>query len=139
MAHQIYLISLLAARSQDDEVRDELAELIHHAGGFILMAAGADALVTAFDEQWLGAVRRHHAVAFCGAISLDPNGAAANKLRHLFAANVAAQLVERQAAATPEPAGPRHRPLVWHRPVFQSPANATGVSITTHPLARGQS
>jgi hypothetical protein len=140
MAHQIFLVSLHSASSDDDAVREELAELIHRWGGFILMAAGSDALITAFDEQWLHLLKRHDAVAFCGALSLDPNGAAADKLRRLFAANVAAQLVDRGNPASEAPAaGPRHRPLVWHRPALHHPANATGVRISTQPIPRGQS
>ena len=138
MSHQIFLISLHDSAQDDDAVRDELAETVHRVGGFVLMAAGASALITAFDEQWLPLFRRHRAVEFCGALRLDPRGAAADKLRHLFAANVAAQLASRAAPETEAPsAGPRHRPLVWHRPASHHPAHATGVSISTHPTARG--
>jgi hypothetical protein len=140
MSHQIFLISLHAASEDDDAVREELAEIVHRVGGFVLMAAGASALITAFDEQWLPLFKRHPAVEFCGALQLDPNGAAADKLRHLFAANVAAQLASRAgSAAEAPPQGARHRPLVWHRPASFNPANATGVSVTTQPIARGQS
>jgi hypothetical protein len=140
MAHQIFLVSLQASHCENDAMREDLAELIHGVGGFVLMAAGAEALIAAFDEQWLPALKRHEAVAFCGGLSLDPQGAAADKLRRLFAANVAAQLVARQADGHPsqlaaQAAGPRYRPLVWHRPALHQPANATGVSITTHSTA----
>jgi hypothetical protein len=140
MSHQIFLISLHAAVQDDDGVRDDLAATVHRIGGFVLMAAGASALITAFDDQWLPLFRRHEAVEFCGALQLDPNGAAADKLRHLFAANVAAQLACRGGSEGEVPApGPRHRPLVWHRPASHHPAHATGISVTTQPTARGQS
>jgi hypothetical protein len=138
MAHQIFLISLRPTHCDDDAAREELAERVHRAGGFILMAAGAEALIAALDEAWLPLIKQHEAVAFCGGLQLDPQGAAAEKLRRLFAANVAAQLQARRADSAPltpptaQAAGPRHRPLAWHRPVQQHPANATGVSITTH-------
>lgn len=120
-------------------MRDDLAQLIHGIGGFVLMAAGSEALIAAFDEQYMPFLVRHEAVAFCGGLSLNPKGAAADKLRHLFAANVAAQLSARDAApdeSSPSAqAGPRHRPLVWHRPVPFHPAKATGVSITTPSIS----
>jgi hypothetical protein len=136
MAHQIFLVSLLPTHCDDDAVREDLAEVIHGVGGFILMAAGSEAVIAAFDEQWLPLLKRHPAVASCGGLSLDPNGAAAEKLRRLFAFNVAAQLSARQAdGATPTPvakaAGQRYRTLVWHQPAFHHPASTTGVSITT--------
>ena len=141
MSHQIFLISLHVAEQDNDAARDELAEMVHHIGGFILMAAGAGALITAFDEQWLPMFKRHPAVDSCGALTLDPRGAAAGKLRHLFAANVAAQLAGRAGLQkkheAPPAQGPRHRPLVWHRPALQQPDYATGISIsTTQPTAR---
>ncbi|HMO47743.1 MAG TPA: hypothetical protein PKB14_17155 [Rubrivivax sp.] len=140
MAHQIFLVSLQTSRCHSDAVREDIAQMVHAVGGFVLMAAGSEALITAFDEQWLPLFRRHEAVAFCGGLSLDPRGSAANKLRHLFAANVAAQLAAREpAASSAQAAGPRHRPLVWHRPALHDPARATGVSISTQPLRRGES
>ena len=140
VSHQIFLISLHAAAQDDDAVRDDIAETLLGIGGFVLMAAGAGALITAFDEQWLSLFKRHPAVAFCGALQLDPNGVAADKLRHLFAVNVAAQLASRVDVPAEVPApGPRHRPLVWHRPVFQPPGHSTGISISTQPHTRGTS
>ena len=138
MSHQIFLISLHAAAQDDDDARDELAEMLHGVGGFVLMAAGASALITALDEQWLPLFRRHRAVEFCGALQLDPNGVAADKLRRLFASNVAAQLASRaDSPAEAPPQGVRHRPLVWHRPVQQPPGQSSGISISTQPTARG--
>ena len=140
MSHQIFLIGLRAAAHDDDAARDELAETVHRVGGFVLMAAGAGALITAFDEQWAPLFRQHPAVESCGALTLDPHGAAATKLRNLFAVNVAAQLADRAGPEAEVPApGPRHRPLVWHRPALHQPAYATGISISTQPTARGQS
>lgn len=141
MAYQIYLVSLHASHCDSDAVRDELADVIHGVGGFVLMAAGSEALITAFDERHLPILERHEAVAFCGGLSLNPNGAAADKLRRLFAANVAAQLHTRDAAAdeispSARAAGPRHRPLVWHRPALHHPARATGVSVTTPSISQ---
>jgi hypothetical protein len=136
MAHQIFLVSLHASHCDSDAVRDDLADVIHGVGGFVLMAAGSEALITAFDEQYLPVLEQHDAVAFCGGLSLNPNGAAADKLRRLFAANVAAQLnacdvADDESSPSGQPAGPRHRPLVWHRPAPYNPARATDVSVTT--------
>lgn len=140
MSHQIFLVSLHAAAQNDDAVRDEIAEMLHGIGGFVLMAAGASALITAFDERWLPLFKRHAAVEFCGALQLDPNGAAAGKLRMLFATNVAAQLAGRAQVPVAAPTqGARHRPLVWHRPVQQSPGQFTGISISTFNTPRGTS
>lgn len=156
MSHQIFLISLRAAFQNDDAVREELAEAIHRSGGFILMAAGDAGLVAAFDDRRAGFFQQHRAVETCGGLNLNPHGRAADKLRQLFAANVAAQLASRTPAA-PAPAepvepavpaepasaapdtrsSPRHRPLTWHRPVAPHPADATGVSISLQHNARG--
>lgn len=140
MSHQIFLIHLRAAFQGDDAVREELAEAIHRSGGFILMAAGAAGLIAAFDDQWVGYFQKHQAVETCGGLSLDPQGKAADKLRRLFAANVAAQLASR-TPAVPAPQDthttPRHRPLTWHRSMALHPADATGVSISLQPHARG--
>lgn len=141
MAHQIFLVSLYASHCDSDAVRDDLADVIHGVGGFVLMAAGSEALITAFDQQYLPVLERHEAVAFCGGLSLNPYGTAADKLRRLFAANVAAQLNARDVAGdefspSAQAAGPRHRPLVWHRPMPSHPARATGVSITTPSISQ---
>ncbi len=142
MSHQIFLLSLEVELQEDDGVRDELADTIHRCGGFILMATGTGALIAAFDEQWASMFRRHPAVEHCGALSLDPHGRAADKLRQLFAANVAAQLACRDLAPAAVQAPritPRHRPLTWHRSPALHPADATGVSISLHHHARGSS
>jgi hypothetical protein len=137
MSHQIFLIALKAAAHDDDAVRDELASLLHRLGGFVLMATASGALIAAFDDQWQPLFQRHAAVESCGALSLDPQGAAAAKLRHLFAANVAAQLAARGGLEAGAPApGPAHRPLVWHRPAQHRPDGATGIRISTQPVAR---
>lgn len=141
MAHQIFLVSLHASHCDSDAVRDDLAVVIHGVGGFVLMAAGSEALIAAFDEQYLPVLERHEAVAFCGGLSLSPNGAAADQLRRLFAANVAAQLHARDVAADElsplaQTACPRHRPLVWHRPAPYHPARATGVSVATPSISK---
>jgi hypothetical protein len=134
MAHQIYLVQL-RDEACDDAAREDIAELIHRIGGFILMATGSQALIAAFDEQWLGALNRHKAVALCGGLHLDPNGAAAAKLRRLFAANVAAQLATRSPSEAPG-SGPRHRALVWHQPALSPPTHADGIRISTTTSTR---
>ena len=137
MSHQIFLVALKAGAQDDVAVRDELAGLLHRLGGFVLMATGSGALIAAFDDQWQPFFLRHEAVESCGALSLDPQGAAAIKLRHLFAANVAAQLAARGGPEAGAPApGPAHRPLVWHRPAQHRPDGATGIRISTQPVAR---
>lgn len=135
MAHQIFLIHLHDAARDDTAAREEIAEWVHRIGGFMLMAAGEQALIAAFDEQWVGAVKAHAAVQFCGGLHLDPNGAAANKLRGLFAQNVALQLRDRSDDEAPG-SGPRHRPLVWHRPAVDSPTHADGIRISTTTSTR---
>lgn len=118
MAVQTYLIHLHDALQQDDAARDELADLTIHTGGFVLMATDAGSLIAALDDRHLPAFRQHRAVAFCGAVRLDPNGAAATRLQQLFAANIAAQLAHRlqPTSASADRAGPRYRPLCWHLP-----------------------
>ena len=137
MSHQIFLIALKAEVPDEDAVRDELASLLHRLGGFVLMATGSGALIAAFDDQWQPLFLRHPDVESCGALSLYPQGAAATKLRHLFAANVAAQLAARGGLEAGAPApGPAYRPLVWHRPAQNRPDGATGIRISTQPVAR---
>jgi len=112
--------------SHDDEsARESVAELIHSCGGFILMATNAGSLIAAFDEQFVGHLAAHRAVAFTSGVSLNPNGKAGEKLRALFAHNVAVQLAARDidpsggvVAATPasvsaESLPPGYRPLRW--------------------------
>lgn len=135
MAHQIFLLQLQPAAAHDDAQREDIARTVLQAGGFVLMAAGDEALIAALDERWLPLLRRHPGVALCGGLQLDPQGAAAEKLRRLFAANVAAQLAG-GGAPTAEPDRPRHRPLVWHRPPLHDPARASGVRISTQAPSR---
>ena len=118
MAVNTYLVHLHDEHHDDDASRGDIAELIAGFGGFMLMATSAGSLIAAFDDQHLGRVKAHRAVAFCGGVNLDPKGRAADRLRALFARNVAAQLITRQAepqapsAPPPEfPAG--YRPLRW--------------------------
>lgn len=137
MSHQIYLMALHPDVEDDGAAREELAGLLHRIGGFVLMATGSGALIAAFDEQWQPLFQRHAAVATCGALTLDPHGAAAGKLRHLFAANVAAQLAARGGPEARAPGqGASHRPLVWHRPAQHRPDSASGIRITTQPVTR---
>jgi hypothetical protein len=137
MSHQIYLLALRGDVQDDDDVRDDMARLVHRVGGFVLMATGSGALITAFDEQWAPLFHRHAAIQACGALRLDPQGAAASKLRHLFAVNVAAQLAARADPDAGMPAsGATHRPLVWHQPAAAQPDRATGVRISTQPVTR---
>ena len=137
MAHQIFLLALCEDAQDDDAVREDLASLVHRVGGFVLMATGSGALITAFDEQWAPVFRQHAGVQACGALTLDPQGAAASKLRQLFAVNVAAQLAARADHEAEAPTtGPTHRPLVWHRPVLSPPDRATGIRISTQPVTR---
>ena len=140
VSHQIFLISLRPTFQDDDTVREELAETVLRYGGFILMAVGAGGLIAAFDDQWAPFFQQHKAVEACGGLSLDPNGRAADKLRQLFAANVAAQLASCEPtdlAAQDTP--PRHRPLTWHGSTAMHPADASGVSISLQPHSRGLS
>jgi hypothetical protein len=118
MAVNTYLVHLHDEHQDDDASRDDVAELIARLGGFMLMATSAGSLIAAFDERHLGQVKAHRSVAFCGGVSLDPRGRAADRLSALFARNVAAQLVTRQAEPR-SPAGPQpefppgYRPLRW--------------------------
>lgn len=142
MSHQIFLISLRATFQDDDTVREELAETVLGYGGFILMAVGAGGLIAAFDDQWAPFFQQHKAVETCGGLSLDPNGRAADKLRQLFAANVAAQLANCEPtdpSVQDTHTTPRHRPLTWHRPTATHAADASGVSISLQPRLRGLS
>lgn len=131
----MFLLSLHEAHQDDPRARDQLAEMLVEVGGFVLMATGANGLIAAFDDHWLGRFERHPAVAACGAIHLDPNGAAADRLRHLFAHNVATQLPGRQGG-NPSDAVALHRPLRWRHPGTPSPFADTGVTISTQPSRR---
>lgn len=119
MAVQIYLLHLHDAH-QGEDGRAAVADHVNQVGGFVLMATSAGSVVAAFDEQWVPALKRHQAVASCGAVTINPHGAAADRLRAMFAANVAAQLRDRGPATTARPAtaaGPAgYRPLQWHLP-----------------------
>jgi hypothetical protein len=119
MAVDTYLVHLLDEHQDNDASRGDVAALIAQLGGFMLMATSAGSLIAASDEQHLGHVRAHHAVAFCGGVTLNPKGPAADRLRAMFARNVAAQLTTRQTArssptsqARPE-FPPGYRPLRW--------------------------
>ena len=120
MAVNTYLVHLHEEHLDDDDSRDDVADLITRLGGFMLMATSAGSLIAAFDDQHLGRVKAHRAVSLCGGVSLDPKGRAADRLRAMFARNVAAQLVARQPepqtlAPPPRPEFPvGYRPLRWH-------------------------
>lgn len=132
MAHRMYLLRLRPDLQGDAGVRDDIADLLVRVGGFVLMATGADALVIACDERCEPLFRQHSGVAFCGAVQLDPQGAATRKLQHLFAANVATQLASRhESTRRAAPAGARHRPFAWHQPLAPRADAATGVTIST--------
>lgn len=117
MAVRMYLVHLVESAEADDLERMALADAIHAVGGFVLMATSGGSLIAAFDETWQTRIERHRAVKFCGGIQLDPNGEAADRLRKLFAHNVAQQLAGRTSGHEPErraglyPAG--YRPLDW--------------------------
>lgn len=125
MAVNTYLVHLHDNAHDDESARESVAELIHSIGGFILMATNAGSLIAAFDEKFVGRFCTHRAVAFASGVSLNPNGKAGEKLRALFAHNIAAQLAARgidpsggAAAAAPAPAPaeslpPGYRPLRW--------------------------
>ena len=120
MAIQMYLINLQADCAGDDEVRAGVAEEVARIGGFVLMATSTGALIAAFDDCHVRRLQALPAVDFCGGITLDPNGAAADKIRNFFAANVARQLQDRCAPeALPAQAAPAYppgyRPLPWAR------------------------
>ena len=119
MAVNTYLVHLHDEHQDSDASRGDVAELIARRGGFMLMATSAGSLIAAFDEDHLGHVKAHRAVAFCGGVNLDPKGRAADRLRALFARNVAAQLIARQPEPHPVAAPqlefpPGYRPLRWH-------------------------
>lgn len=156
MAVQIYLVHLSQDHQRDDQASAALADLTSQVGGFVLMATNAGSLILAFDEQWLPLFRQHRAVEFCGAVRVDPSGAAAERLRNLFASNVAKQLAGRSlatdaayaadatdaagatgaaGAAGATGAAARHRPLQWHLPQASEPAS--GSSFGTQRRARG--
>ena len=123
MAIQMYLVH--PRQSDDEQARSTLAELVVSYQGFILMATSYGSLIVALDEQYVDTLKAHHLVAFVGGVTLNPGGAAAERLQHLFAHNVALQLQSRGAspavqmggadAPTQEqfPAG--YRPLRWPR------------------------
>lgn len=120
MPVRTYLVHL-QDDAQDDEARADVAESISNIGGFILMALSTGALIVAFDECHLSLVKSHRHVEFCGGVTLDPRGQAANQLRKFFAQNIAAQMAGRggaqgaqQQRAAPE-YPPGYRPLSWHR------------------------
>ena len=123
MAVQVYLVHLQDDH-QHDEARSAVADLTNQVGGFVLMATSAGSIIAAFDERWVPAFKQHRAVAFCGAVNVNPQGAAAAKLQEMFAANVAAQLASREPA--PAAGVARYRPLRWHIPADPCGADAAG-------------
>lgn len=132
MAHRMYLLSLRPDLRDGAGVRDDIADLLVRVGGFVLMATGADALVIACDERCEPLFKQHAGVAFCGAVQLDPRGAAARKLQHLFATNVAAQLAHRcESAPDAAGSGARPRPFRWHQPLAPRAEAASGITIST--------
>lgn len=131
----MFLLSLHEALQDDPRTRDQLAEMLVEIGGFVLMATGGNGLIAAFDDRWLARFEGHPAIAACGAIHLDPNGAAADRLRHLFALNVATQLPRHQVGDAAD-ARALHRPLRWRHATTPSPFADTGVTISTLPSRR---
>jgi hypothetical protein len=129
MSVQTYLVHLRDIA--DDDAHADVAETISNFGGFILMALSAGGLIVAVDERYVSLIKANRHVEFCSGVTLDPRGAAAKQLRMLFAKNVAAQLVGREAhqaqhrGASPA-YPPGYRPLHWHRPVEANSRMAPG-------------
>ena len=129
MAVQMYIIQMKNEESESDRVA--IAEYIAGIQGFILMATSAGSLIAAFDDRFADAVKAHPAVEFAGGVSFNPDGPLVERLKQLFAQNVASQLVERGAQVSVEDASrdakapegnpsqdgfpPGYRPLRWHR------------------------
>ena len=124
MAIQMYIVQIKDGESDSD--REAVAAHIAGVQGFILMATSADSLIVACDERFADGLRAHPAVDFVGGVSFNPSGPLVERLQHLFAQNVASQLVER-GTQVPGPGAqapgesaqkqadfpPGYRPLRW--------------------------
>lgn len=93
MGVQTYLVQ--PEDTYDQSARETIAEFIARRQGLILMATGRGALIVAFDDQHLDAVKAHERVRFVGPVTLDPQRPGAERLQRLFARNAALQLASR--------------------------------------------
>lgn len=124
MAVQMYLVH--PKHNEDDQARESIGELVANLQGFILMATSYGSLIIALDERYADTVRAHPQVEFVGGVTFNPDGPAAERLKRLFAQNVAAQLASRGMAGPgagrpgrqpqPEAFPPGYRPLRWPLP-----------------------
>lgn len=128
MPFQTYLVQ--PENTDDQHARESIAEFIARRQGLVLMATARGALIVAFDDQHLDAVKAHDRVRFVGPVTLDPQRPGAEKLQRLFARNAALQLASRgmirpetlanaadgrsQSPASPLPPG--YRPSRWPDP-----------------------
>ena len=87
---QMYLISTRGELTQ--EVSRDLQRHVRKFGGFILMVTRTGPIV-ALDDAVAPVVEQHPLIGFMGAVTLNPHGAAADRLQRIFAENLSQQLI----------------------------------------------
>jgi hypothetical protein len=89
MSMQMYIITLKGGFSQD--ASRDVQRHVRHLGGYILMVT-TNGPIVAIDDSRSAAVNRHPAIAYMGAVTLNPHGRAAQALQNLFAENLSKQI-----------------------------------------------
>lgn len=100
MAMQMYMVAFNGDFSQDTS--RSVQHTIRKYNGFTLMVMRTG-IIAAFDDGLVPAIQSHPAVKMVGGVTLNPNGYAADRLKHIFAQNLSKQLEVRPAEATDSP------------------------------------
>jgi len=89
MATQMYFVAFRNQFSQ--QTSHEIQQLVHDCGGFILMVTRTGQVVVLDDSQ-APFITKHPSVKSMGGVTLNPRGAAAERLQRVFAENLSKQI-----------------------------------------------
>jgi hypothetical protein len=87
---QMYLISVRGELTQ--EASRDIQRHVRKFGGLILMVTRTGPIV-ALDDAVAPVVEQHPLIGFMGAVTLNPRGAAADRLQRIFAENLSKQFI----------------------------------------------
>lgn len=89
MAMQMYFVSYKSGFTQ--QTSHSIQQLVHDRGGFILMVTRTGQVI-ALDDAEAPKIGAHPEVKCIGGVTLNPHGAAAQRLQQIFADNLAKQV-----------------------------------------------
>ncbi len=90
MPYQTYLVRCRVG--SDVDTIKQVALQLRGITGFVLLATRQGGIIVAFDDSQVERVKSWWNVDFVGGVTLDPQGQGAERLREVFARNLALQL-----------------------------------------------